>query len=285
MPDVENRKPNQPHVSPGDLRKACEAAVLLGYRQGIPAAGEVFYEAYRALVWSLIQRCGLRPEGQPSAEDVVIETFMGLHKRLRQGLEMRRARLSTFVARAALHEAGRALKAAKRTVPLPEGPEDDVQIPNEPGRDETGLLLPPCAVETWAALERQVGGADAAAFAKRVILAYDCIEGQSTGGRCPVSKMRQDWKRLAALSDPALLDLYGRLSAGAAPLAEESVILVAARLINHGAADLSGLPVLLAACEKRGPEETRRMLDRLAELSADDVHQRRTRLYSNLRRP
>ncbi len=284
MPDAANRNPNRQHVSAGDLRKACEAAVLLGYRQGIPAAGEVFYEAYRALVWSLVRRCGLREEDQPSAEDAMSETFKGLHTRLSRGLEMRRARLSTFVARAALNEAGRALKAAKRTVPLPEEIQDQVETGGDPARDETGLLLPPGAAEAWAAVDRQVGGTDAAAFVRRVILAYDCIEGQATGDRCPVSKMREDWARLAALSDAALRDLYSRLAAEAAPLAGEPAILGAAGLINHGA-PLSDLPVLLAACEKMGPEATRRRLGRLAGLSADDVHQRRTRLYSNLRRP
>ena len=136
-------------VSREDLRQACEATVLLGCKMNVPTVADVFVEAYAKLVWFIIRRRGIADGGHPAAEDVFQETFCGLHRQLRRGLTLERARLATYVSCAAVHACARPLEKARRAPqvlgegnrePEPEGDASGAQC---------GSVLHPEAVEVW----------------------------------------------------------------------------------------------------------------------------------------
>jgi len=88
---------DDPDVS---LGAACEKAVLIGYREGIAAAGQIFYEAYHRMVRYAAFKMGFVEETVPSADDVVQDAFLGLHRFLQRGGTIDEGRLRAFVYRA-----------------------------------------------------------------------------------------------------------------------------------------------------------------------------------------
>lgn len=239
-------------------------------------------EAYAKLVWFIIRRRGIADGGHPAAEDVFQETFCGLHRQLRRGLTLERARLATYVSCAAVHACARALEKARRAPQVSGEGNREPEPEGDASGAQCGSVLHPEAVEVWEDVDRLLTGCSQGSFVNRIILAYDCIEAQSSGDRCPVAKMLEDWQRLAALADKAVSLVYERVTRVACGLSGQGAVLLAAKVINAGRAELRETPVILAACEGIGVEATQRLLKDLSGLSAGDVHVRRCRLYSAL---
>jgi len=264
-----------------DLKRAGEHALLLGCGSELPAAQEVFVEAYCRLIRYAIARLEVPELGDPSADDVFQEVSMRLFRRLSSGLTLERGSLSTYVWRTAYRTCREMLKA-RSAAPRAELPEMVRRIWPRPLPQ---ALLPQEVLEAWEDLDGCLVRSHQGDLINRILLAHRGLKGRFTGRKYPVKRLRSDWRWLASRPEDQLSELHGQVAAEAQRFADFGEVRLAGQFINDGRAEIRQLAVLLAAASGLDLQQMRQLLDELAGLSETAIFTRYSRMGCALIEP
>jgi len=266
-------------VSGEALRKACEESVLLGYASNLPAAQQVFLDAYHRAIRCAVARFGITEAGEPGAEDLFQEIVLGLHKRLLKGLSLESCSLATYVWRAAAHACAKAASAKRESGAL------DEEVPVRriwPAREPPVGILPE-VTEAWEELDQALRRSDQGNLVNRIILAQKCLAGYRSGKKCPTKRLLSEWQRLFRLPADELRDLHARAAAEGRRFPDHGPVHLTAEFLNEGLAETWQAAVVFAAGVGTDLEGTRRLVSRLAGLSENAVYTRVCRMLTALR--
>lgn len=240
-----------------ELREAGKQTLLTGYSRGIRTVAEIFYEVHHRLVRSVIHKTGIKEDGDPSVDDVSQQVFADLHEHFGKGASVR-GRLSTYVARATVHECYRQLREATRHGRSTEQP---VEIE----ASASTAVLPSTVVERWKDMDEQLVRAGQGDLLNRIILGQRCAEGAATGQHLSAKDLLADWKRLSQTSTAHLRNLHAKAAREVRGSSVGHPVEIAAHMINTGAAACYQMTMAFAAAEGMDLEQTKQLVASMAD--------------------
>ena len=261
-----------------EFQKACKQVLLTGYRSGIKAVREVFYESYYRLVRYFVRKCGITDDGQPGADDASQQVFLALHKYLSRGLSVKYS-LAAYIKRTTINECIEMLNTAqKQNNPMLE------QLIKRKKPASAGVLSPG-AVEDWEHLDHRLSNSNQGDLINRIILAQQCIEGCATGRQISAKQLMATWKGLSQLPNEEIRKTYEETVLNIKNLPSVGLIRFAANLINTQLIEAERIAIVLAAGSGMDLQQTKQLIDRLSKLSSTAVYARICRIYMILREP
>lgn len=258
-----------------DLENACKEVVVLGCPQRISAIEEVFCESYQQLVRTVIRRFGLKREGQPSADDVFQDVFTGLFEYFRRGASVE-GPLAKYIAAATRHKCFRAKKSIRGHHRLPD--EYDV----EGKRSCSTNFLSSATVECWEQMDNHLLKSSRGNLVNRIILAQRFLEKCTSGKELSAKELKPSWQELLEMTEHDVADIHEVTLNRIKGSSTKELIFTAAELINLGSAQLHQLAIIFATCSSMNLTGVRRFLEKLSNLSENNIYVRIHRTKSAL---
>jgi len=257
-------------VDSNELKKACEAVLLLGCRLRIKGAFEAFYLAYHGLVRYGIGRFDIADDAV--ADDVWQNVFTNLLGRLTRDAPIQPGCLASYVVQATFRECRRALGTIRPTLAPDKIPEKKIWPRPSASRFNAETI------ETWEEQDHRLAASDHKDVIDRIIFAHMYLEVQATGLKYPVKQMQADWRELSRRPEEQVGALHERVAGECSRFPVSGPVIVIADLVNNGSLESWQIPVVFAAAEGLDLQQTRDLASRLAVMESGTIYSRICRL-------